>query len=29
MIKEWIGGYNPKNEDEILAALKEIMQWII
>jgi len=26
MIKEWIEEYNPKNEEEILAALREIMQ---
>lgn len=26
MIKEWIAEYNPKNEDDILAALREIMQ---
>jgi predicted nucleotidyltransferase component of viral defense system len=26
MIKEWISEYNPKNEDETLAALREIMQ---
>lgn len=25
MIKEWIAAYNPKNEEEILAALREIM----
>lgn len=28
MIKEWIAAYNPKNEEEILAALREIMQEI-
>ena len=28
MIKEWIEGYNPKNEDEVLSALREIMQEI-
>lgn len=28
MIKEWIEEYNPKNEEEILAALREIMQEI-
>lgn len=28
MIKEWISEYNPKNEDEILSALREIMQEI-
>ncbi|WP_276167398.1 nucleotidyl transferase AbiEii/AbiGii toxin family protein [Zobellia alginiliquefaciens] len=28
MIKEWIAEYNPKNEEEILAALREIMQEI-
>jgi hypothetical protein len=28
MIKEWISEYNPKNEEEILAALREIMQEI-
>lgn len=26
MIKEWIAEYNPQNEDETLAALREIMQ---
>lgn len=26
MIKEWIASYNPKNEDETLSALREIMQ---
>lgn len=26
MIKEWIEEYNPKNEEEILSALREIMQ---
>lgn len=26
MIKEWIDSYDPKNEDEILSALREIMQ---
>jgi predicted nucleotidyltransferase component of viral defense system len=26
MIKEWIAEYNPKNEEEILSALREIMQ---
>lgn len=26
MIKEWIGEYNPKNTDEVLSALREIMQ---
>jgi predicted nucleotidyltransferase component of viral defense system len=26
MIKEWIDSYNPKNEEEILSALREIMQ---
>lgn len=26
MIKEWIAEYNPKNTDEVLAALREIMQ---
>lgn len=28
MIKEWIAEYNPKNEEEILDALREIMQEI-
>jgi predicted nucleotidyltransferase component of viral defense system len=28
MIKEWIEEYNPQNEEEILAALREIMQEI-
>lgn len=28
MIKEWISEYKPKNEDEILDALREIMQEI-
>jgi predicted nucleotidyltransferase component of viral defense system len=28
MIKEWIGEYNPQNEEEILSALREIMQEI-
>jgi len=28
MIKEWITEYNPKNEDDILDALQEIMQEI-
>lgn len=28
MLKEWIAEYNPKNEDEILSALREIMQEI-
>ncbi|MBW8244122.1 nucleotidyl transferase AbiEii/AbiGii toxin family protein [Muricauda oceani] len=28
MIKEWIEEYNPRNEDEILSALREIMQEI-
>jgi predicted nucleotidyltransferase component of viral defense system len=28
MIKEWIAEYKPKNEDEILDALREIMQEI-
>ena len=28
MIKEWIEEYNPQNEDEILSALREIMQEI-
>lgn len=28
MIKEWISEYNPKNEEEILSALREIMQEI-
>jgi len=28
MIKEWIAEYNPQNEEEILATLREIMQEI-
>ena len=28
MIKEWIAEYNPQNEEEILSALREIMQEI-
>lgn len=28
MIKEWLADYNPKNEEEILSALREIMQEI-
>ena len=28
MIKEWIGEYKPQNEEEILSALREIMQEI-
>jgi len=28
MIKEWIAEYNPKNEEEVLSALREIMQEI-
>ncbi|SDQ22167.1 MULTISPECIES: nucleotidyl transferase AbiEii/AbiGii toxin family protein [Flagellimonas] len=28
MIKEWIAEYDPKNEEEILSALREIMQEI-
>jgi len=28
MIKEWIDAYNPQNEEEILSALREIMQEI-
>lgn len=28
MIKEWIEEYKPKNEEEISAALREIMQEI-
>ncbi|MFT6442897.1 MAG: hypothetical protein ACJASM_002450 [Salibacteraceae bacterium] len=28
MIKEWIAEYKPQNEEEILAALQEIMQEI-
>lgn len=28
MIKEWISTYNPRNEEETLAALREIMQEI-
>jgi predicted nucleotidyltransferase component of viral defense system len=28
MIKEWIAEYNPQNEDEILSAMREIMQEI-
>ena len=26
MIKDWISEYNPKNEEQILNALREIMQ---
>ena len=26
MIKEWISEYNPRNEEDVLAALREIMQ---
>ena len=29
MIKEWIEEYNPKNEEEILSALREIMQEVV
>jgi hypothetical protein len=29
MIKEWIAEYKPQNEEEILAALQEIMQEIM
>ncbi|MFT6844169.1 MAG: putative nucleotidyltransferase component of viral defense system [Flavobacteriales bacterium] len=29
MIKEWIAEYNPQNEEEIISALREIMQEII
>lgn len=29
MIKEWIAEYNPRNEDETLSALREIMQEIL
>ncbi len=28
IVKDWIDSYNPQNEDEILAALREIMQEI-
>ena len=28
MIKEWIAKYNPKNEEQTLDALREIMQEI-
>jgi len=28
MIKEWIAGYNPQNEEEIISALREMMQEI-
>jgi len=28
MMKEWIAQYNPKNEEEVLSALREIMQEI-
>lgn len=28
MIKEWIAEYGPKNEEEILSTLREIMQEI-
>ena len=26
MIKEWIGEYEPKNSEDVLSALREIMQ---
>ena len=29
MIKDWITEYNPTNEEEILSALREIMQEIV
>lgn len=29
MIKDWIREYNPRNEEEILAALREIMQEVV
>ena len=29
MIKEWIAEYNPKTEEEIIAALREIMQEMV
>lgn len=29
MIKEWIAGYGPENENEVLAAMREIMQEIV
>lgn len=29
MIKEWIAEYNPRNEEEALSALREIMQEIV
>ncbi len=28
MIKEWIAGYSPQNENDVLAAMREIMQEI-
>lgn len=28
MLIEWISEYNPKNEDETIAAMREIMQEI-
>jgi hypothetical protein len=28
MIKEWIAAYKPKNEEETIAAMREIMQEI-
>ena len=28
MIKEWIAEYQPQNEEEIISALREIMQEI-
>ena len=29
MIKNWIAEYNPQNEDEVLSAMREIMQEIV
>jgi predicted nucleotidyltransferase component of viral defense system len=29
MIKEWIADYNPQNEEEIVSALREIMQELV
>lgn len=29
MIKDWIAGYQPKNEEETLSALREIMQEVV
>ena len=29
MIKEWIGEYDPKNTEDVLSALREIMQEVV